>query len=129
MAEKVHFVSSDTTEAKAAAARMRDVYGDHDIKAADAVVALGGDGLMLETLHEVLQMNIPVYGMNFGSIGFLMNSFGEEDLLDRLAQAIPTVIHPLKMTVVNQRGEVHSALAFNEVSVFRSTFQAAKIRV
>ena len=96
---------------------------------ADAIVALGGDGLMLQTLHKHLHGGVPIYGMNRGSFGFLMNDYSEEDLLGRLARAELSVIHPLAMRAVDGAGIVHEGLAFNEVSLFRQTHQAAKIRI
>jgi NAD+ kinase len=126
---QIAFVSSGTPEADNAAEGLRKKYGTHAFAEADVVVALGGDGLMLETLHQVMSSGVPVYGMNFGSIGFLMNEYQEDDLLARIASAQPTQIAPLQMTVLDASGETHAAYAFNEVSLFRSTFQAAKIRI
>lgn len=126
---QIAFVSSGTPDADVAAERLRKRYGTHDIVDADVVVALGGDGLMLETLHQVMTASIPVYGMNFGSIGFLMNDYLEDDLPARISKAQPTHIAPLQMTVIDANGKKHSAYAFNEVSLFRSTYQAAKIRI
>ncbi len=108
---------------------MRRAYGDYSLDQADVVVVLGGDGMMLQTLHQVIDRNIPVYGMNFGSIGFLMNSFDDQDLPERIQRAQPTKIHPLAMTATDAAGGYHEALAFNEVSLFRSSFQAAKIEI
>jgi NAD+ kinase len=125
----VNFVSSGTPEADAAAARLRERYGQTSIEAASVVVALGGDGLMLQTLHKAMRLGLPVYGMNFGSIGFLMNDFGEDRLMERLAAALPTEIHPLEMTVTDVGGQTHTALALNEVSLFRSTYQAVKVEI
>lgn len=127
--EKIAFVSSKTTVAEQAAARMRKRYGAHEVSDADIIVALGGDGLMLETLHSLSNGKVPVYGMNCGSIGFLMNNFEEERLEERLGAALPAAIHPLRMTVRDLDGNTHIALAYNEVSLFRTTFQAAKIRI
>src|SRR5690606_5604943 len=92
---------------------------------------LGGDGLMLQTLHQVMDqgLGIPVYGMNFGSVGFLMNPFSAEQLVDRVAAANATDIFPLKMTVRNVAGEMHEALALNEVSLFRTSYQAVKVEI
>ncbi len=92
-------------------------------------MALGGDGLMLETLHRVMARRTPVYGMNFGSVGFLMNEFAEIGLRERLAAAKPTQIFPLAMTVKDAEGTTHEALAFNEVSLFRRSYQAVKIQI
>ena len=93
------------------------------------IVALGGDGFMLQTLHAYLGENKPIYGMNRGTIGFLMNEYGEDNLLRRLRAAEPTIIHPLRMTAIGRNGKRIEALAFNEVSLLRETRQAAKIRI
>lgn len=93
------------------------------------VVALGGDGFMLETIHRVLDRNIPVYGMNRGSVGFLMNPYSEDDLESRLASAQAAVLYPLRMHAVTRAGAVEEALAFNEVSLLRQLRQTAKIRI
>src|SRR6185437_4838051 len=102
----------------------------HDVGAADAdiIVALGGDGFMLQTLHAFLGKGKPIYGMNLGSVGFLMNEYRKDDLTARLAAAERAVVHPLRMTAHSARG-VTEALAFNEVSLLRETRQAAKIRI
>lgn len=127
--KRIHFVTNLTAEADAAAAQLRQRYGEHPIERADYVVALGGDGLMLQTLHRVMQVNTPVYGMNFGSVGFMMNAFSEDNLLQRLAEAQSTRIFPLSMEVLDENGQRQQALALNEVSLFRSSHQAAKIRI
>jgi NAD+ kinase len=124
---RIHFVSSGTEGADAAAAALRTRYGDVGVADATTIVALGGDGLMLETLHRFMDRGIPVYGMNFGSVGFLMNEFNDADLPSRLVAAKPTHIYPLHMHVVSASGESNDALAFNEVSLFRASFQAVKI--
>src|SRR5690606_2367740 len=112
--ERLSFVSSGTPEAEAAADALRDRYGNAGFDDADIIVALGGDGLMLQTLHEVMDRGIPVYGMNFGSVGFLMNEFGVDRLRERLAAANPTDIYPLSMEVQDADGTRHEALALNE---------------
>jgi len=96
---------------------------------AQAIVCLGGDGFLLETLHAILGQDIPVYGMNCGSVGFLMNRFDEDDLAARVAQAQAAVLHPLRMHAVTQTGAVEESLALNEVSLLRQLRQAAKIRI
>jgi len=126
---KVAFVASPSPAAEEARAALIARYGDAGLDNASIVVALGGDGLMLETLHKVMDRNIPVYGMNFGSVGFLMNEYGVEALDVRLRAAMPTTIHPLTMRVTDADGTVREALALNEVSLFRSTYQAAKIEI
>lgn len=126
---KISFVASGTPEAESAIADLRAAYGEAGLDEAEAVVALGGDGLMLQTLHKVMRRNVPVYGMNFGSVGFLMNNFARDDLIERLKVAQPTEIYPLSMEVIDASGHRQKALALNEVSLFRSTYQAAKIQI
>jgi len=126
---KISFVASGTPEAEAALADLRSAYGEAGLDGAEVIVALGGDGLMLQTLHKVMHRNLPVYGMNFGSVGFLMNNFARTDLPERLAAAQPNQIYPLAMEVIDASGHSQKALALNEVSLFRSTYQAAKIQI
>ena len=123
------FVASDRPEAQAAKARLIDRYGDVPGAQADVIVALGGDGFMLETLHAHLNRLVPVYGMNRGSVGFLMNDFEEDDLPGRIAAAGRAIIHPLQMDAWTEAGQVHSGLAINEVSLLRQTRQTAKLRI
>ncbi len=127
--EKIHFVASSSKEARAALETLRKDYGDAPPDDAEVVVALGGDGLMLQTLHSFMGRRIPIYGMNCGSVGFLMNEFRDDNLRNRLAQARPTVIHPLRMRAEMANGGIGEALAINEVSIFRLTHQAAQLRV
>ena len=128
-AARISFVTNGTPDADAAATRLKARYGDHPIEDTDIVVALGGDGLMLQTLHRVMRMGVPVYGMNFGSVGFMMNTFSEDELDQRLASVQRTRIYPLSMQVRDASGRTQVALALNEVSLFRSTYQAAKIQI
>ena len=123
------FVAARTPEAREALARLTARYGQCEPGQAECVVALGGDGFMLETLHQFLNRKIPVFGMNCGSVGFLMNAFHEDDLAERLARAEPVMLHPLRMIATTQDGMVMQALAFNEVSMLRQTRQAAKLRI
>jgi NAD+ kinase len=127
--DRVSFVSSGTPEAEAALARLRSLYGDVGRDKADVVVALGGDGLMLATLHDVINRPVPVYGMNLGTVGFLMNEFSAEALPERLGAAKPTHIYPLSMEVRDADGTTHTALALNEVSLFRASYQAVKVEI
>jgi NAD+ kinase len=127
--EKIAFVASDHDVARDALSRLTSRYGNVSPDKSDAIVALGGDGLMLQTLHRYLTDRIPIYGMNRGSVGFLMNEYGEDDLLARLARAEITRIHPLRMTARDALGTSHEQLAINEVSLFRQTHQAAKLRL
>lgn len=127
--EKIAFVASDGPEAREALIRLSERYGNVKTKEADAIVALGGDGLMLQTLHRHLHDHIPIYGMNRGSVGFLMNEYHEDDLVERLETAHVSTVHPLSLKAFDIAGRPHQALAINEVSLFRETFQAAKLRI
>ncbi|MEO9874711.1 MAG: NAD kinase, partial [Anderseniella sp.] len=126
---KFHFVSSQAPEAIKAAQKLKHLFGQAQREGADVIVALGGDGLMLETVHTVLESGQAIFGMNRGSVGFLMNEFETGELAERIAAATETIIHPLKMTVTDKKGTTHSALAFNEVSMLRQQHQAAKLRI
>jgi NAD+ kinase len=128
MSFKAHFVASEAPGAQAALAELRDRYGDSGPKNASVVIALGGDGLMLQTLHDFLNTGLPIYGMNFGSVGFLMNEYSETGLPERVAAAAPALVYPLRMKAHGPKG-VEEALAFNEVSLLRQTRQTAKIRI
>ncbi len=127
--EKIAFVASEVAEARDALARLTDRYGTVEPSEADAIVALGGDGLMLATLHRFMNDRIPIYGMNRGSVGFLMNEYREDGLLDRLAAAEVTRVHPLSMVAYDTQGKASKALAINEVSLFRERYQAAKLKI
>lgn len=127
--EKIAFVASDTPEAQDALAALVKAHGNRDLDDADVVVALGGDGLMLQTAHRLMNTNIPIYGMNRGSVGFLMNEFTADDLPERLQAAEETRIHPLAMDAIDTNGVTHRAQAINEVSLLRQTHQTAKLRI
>src|SRR5450432_4493788 len=116
MTRKLHFVASDASEAKDALVALRARHEDVGPERADIVVALGGDGFMLQTLHNVLTHAKPIYGMNCGSVGFLMNDYSEDDLDGRLTAAEPAQVHPLRMRAHTKIG-LTEALAFNEVSL------------
>jgi NAD+ kinase len=126
---RIAFVAADVVEARQAEAALTRRYGQHPIDSAEVIVALGGDGLMLQTMHRVLKDGLPIYGMHRGSIGFLMNDYTEDDLPARIAEAEETSIHPLRMYAEDARGLAHEALAFNEVSMLRERHQAAKLRI
>src|SRR3546814_12036904 len=100
-----------------------------DLEEAEVIVALGGDGFMLETFHDRLSSGLPIYGMNRGSVGFLMNEYSEYGLLERIAAAEEAIIHPLRMTATDVHGKTNEALAINAVSLLRQTRQAAKLRI
>jgi NAD+ kinase len=127
--ERLSIVASDGTEAQASLRKLVHIYGNAPPKQASAIVALGGDGFMLETMHRFMNDRIPIYGMNRGSVGFLMNEYREDELHERIARAETTRIHPLRMTAQTADGQTAHGLAINEVSLFRQTHQAAKLRI
>jgi len=127
--EKIAFVASEVPEAREAFERLVARYGNTPPGEADAIVALGGDGLMLQTLHHHMNDRIPIYGMNRGSVGFLMNEYHEDGLEACLANAEVSRVHPLSMVAFDSAGKASKALAINEVSLFRETYQAAKLRI
>ncbi|MFC4667643.1 NAD kinase [Seohaeicola nanhaiensis] len=129
MSLKIAFLSSDAPVALAARDTLSARYGQVDPHEAEVIVALGGDGFMLRTLHATQELDAPVYGMNRGTIGFLMNEYHEADLLTRLQQAEEEVIHPLSMRTMDREGMLHHALAINEVSLLRAGPQAARLRI
>jgi NAD+ kinase len=123
------FVASPISEAQDARDRLAARYGEVPPETADVIVALGGDGLMLQTLHRFMTSGKPIYGMHRGTVGFLMNEFREDGLAERLSAAKQTVIHPLVMKARDAAGITHEARAINEVSLFRQTYQAARLRI
>ena len=127
--ERIHFVASSVELAQAGMSRLIARHGQAPVEEADAIVALGGDGLMLSTLHATQALAVPVYGMNRGTVGFLMNEFAEGGLKSRLANAEAAVLNPLMMRATTADGSVIEALAINEVSMLRSGPQAAKLRI
>ncbi|TAL01221.1 MAG: NAD kinase [Rhodospirillaceae bacterium] len=126
---RVAFVASDTDQASDSLKVLAGRYGQHAPADADVIVALGGDGFMLETLHNYLHLGKPIFGMHRGSVGFLMNSYREDELPPRLEQSEQVTLHPLRMTALARDGKTYEALAINEVSMLRQTRQAAKIRI
>jgi NAD+ kinase len=128
-APRVAFVASDADPAQQALAELRENYGTVEPEEADIVVPLGGDGFMLETLHRFVGSGKPIFGMHRGSVGFLMNLYRPDGLMERLASAVPVVLHPLEMSASCENGSVCQAIAFNEVSLLRETRQAAKLRI
>ncbi len=127
--DRIAFLASETSEALAAQKLLAAQYGNAPADKADVVVALGGDGLMLRVLHQLRDKGIPVYGMNRGSVGFLMNEFRADSLKERLAAAQHCVVHPLSMEAKDAGGKIHRAPAFNEVSLLRQSYQAANLRI
>jgi NAD+ kinase len=127
--ERIAFMASRAPEAEAARTALVRRYGDAEPPTADVIVALGGDGFMLVTLHKFMTAGKPIYGMHRGTVGFLMNEFQEEGLRERLAAAEITHIRPLVMQARDADGRTHESRAINEVSLFRQTYQAARLRI
>ncbi|MBR1222962.1 NAD kinase [Bradyrhizobium sp. U87765 SZCCT0131] len=126
---RIAFVASPSEEAQQALVQLETIYGNHPPDTADVIVALGGDGLMLQTLHRYMRSGKPIYGMHRGTVGFLMNEFSVEGLRARLEAAKVTVINPLLMRATDVHGQVHIHHAINEVALFRQTHQAARLRI
>lgn len=126
---QVRFLASPVEAAQRHRDSLVSRYGNAEWADTRTVVALGGDGFMLETMHETLERDIPVYGMNCGTVGFLLNTFTEDGLLERLERAQEAVLHPLRMHVVTRAGVVEEAVALNDVFLFRQTRQAARVRI
>ena len=127
--DRIAFVAGPFAVAKEAEKQLRKLYGNVKPESADVIVALGGDGLMLQTLRRFMRSGKPIYGMHRGTVGFLMNDYRVEKLRERLTAAQTTVIHPLLMCARDIHGKKHEHHAFNEVSLFRQTHQAAKLRI
>jgi NAD+ kinase len=125
----VAFLASSTEQAAAAKTALEARYGQIDESNADIIVALGGDGMMLETLRKQIEKPVPVFGMNRGTVGFLMNEYEEAGLIERLRAATLVTLHPLRMRVETITGKVEEALAINEVSLLRQTAQTARLRI
>lgn len=127
--QKIAFIASPTPDAREAADTLMRRYDNVPPEEADVVVALGGDGLMLQTLHRFMGTAKPIYGMNRGSVGFLMNEFRERGLTKKLEAAQRSVVHPLSMRAIDQSGSEVHAMAINEVSLLRRSYQAAKLKI
>jgi NAD+ kinase len=126
---RIAFVASTTPEARDACTQLQKRYGHAEPAEADVIVALGGDGLMLQTLHKFMNSGKPIYGMHRGTVGFLMNEFVVDGLIERISAAHTTVIHPLSMQALDVDGNTHERRAINEVSLFRQSAQAAHLRI
>ena len=127
--ERISFLASESPAARKALRVLTRHYGNAAPEDSQVVVALGGDGLMLQALHRFVSTGKPIYGMNRGSVGFLLNDYHEADLRQRLAAAELTTIHPLRMLARDSGGKAYKAIAFNEVSMLRQRYQAAKLRI
>ena len=128
-ADRVAIVAADFEEAQTALSELTKAYGAVDPSEADVIVALGGDGFVLQTLRHYIEQKIPVFGMNRGSIGFLMNEYKTNDLPARLVDAQPVTLYPLRMRAKTADGATHDSLAINEASLLRQTYQAAKLEI
>ena len=126
---KIGFVSSEKPDAIKSLKMMEQTYDSVPPEKADIIVALGGDGTMLKSLHDFLHLNKPIYGMNKGHIGFLMNQFSEKNLKKRLDEAIPYKLSPLKIKCFEKNKKIKESLAFNDVSLIRSSSKIAKIKI
>jgi NAD+ kinase len=126
---RLAFVAAEVPQARRALKSLVRLYGQSDPQEADVIVALGGDGLMLQALHRFMSSGKAIYGMNRGSVGFLMNDYNEKGLSERINAAEPTTVRPLRMTATDQAGREHKAMAFNEVSLLRQTHQTAALRI
>ncbi len=129
MDRSIAIVASESEAAQAALIELKQRYRTVSPEDADVIVALGGDGFMLETLHRYMDRHVPIFGMHRGSVGFLMNSYAPYGLIDRLSTADPERLHPLAMVATDAQGETHHAIAINEVALLRQTRQMAKIRI
>src|SRR3954468_22708789 len=127
--KQIAFVAAGTPEAREAYDKLATRYGNSEPTSADVIVALGGDGLMLQTLHRFMTTGKPIYGMHRGTVGFLMNEFHPDQLPERLAKAQVTVIHPLLMRARDNQGHAVEFHAFNDVFLYRQTYQAARLRI
>jgi NAD+ kinase len=126
---RIAFVASEAEPAQQALNELRQRYGTIGPQEANVIVPLGGDGFMLETLHRFVGQGVPIFGMHRGSVGFLMNSYRVEDLVERITTAQPVQLHPLEMSAAEEDGSCRRAIAFNEVSLLRESRQAAKLRI
>ncbi|MEM6781031.1 MAG: NAD kinase [Pseudomonadota bacterium] len=126
---KIAFVSAQTDEACAVSLEVEKRYGNCKPEDSEAIVVIGGDGTMLETLHKTYALEKPVYGINCGSVGFLLNPSSSNDLINTINNAHKVDIHPLRMKATDSDGKTHEAIAFNEVSLIRQTRQAAKLKI
>ena len=127
--QKPFFLASNNEEAQKKKESLEKKFGTNTVENADVIVVLGGDGFMLEAIKKQMEKNLPLFGLNYGSVGFLMNTVNDEDLIQRLDSSQSIKIKPLSMTAKSKDGSEHSAIAINEVSLLRETHQAAKIKI
>ncbi len=127
--KKIALHASHKPRAQKALEELVGRYGNHAPSEADAIVVLGGDGSMLRALHQFSGLNTPIFGMNLGTLGFLLNNYSPDDLHERINKANPIKIHPLEMEAKDKNGVIHKEIAFNEVSLLRETHSSAKIKI
>ena len=127
--QKPFFLASNNEEAQKKKESLEKEFGINSVEEADVIVVLGGDGFMLEAIKKQMEKNLPLFGLNYGSVGFLMNTVNDEDLIQRLNSSQSIKITPLLMNAESSDGSKHSAIAINEVSLLRETHQAAKIKI
>lgn len=126
---KLHFHASDNPRPQAALSDLIERYEDYPVDQADVIVVLGGDGAMLRALHKYTDVNLPIYGLNLGTLGFLLNEYKQQDLKARIDSAQSYEIHPLRMEAIDINGKKFEKIAYNEVSLLRETHSSAKIMV
>ncbi len=126
---KFHFLSSDNPEAKEAEKKLTQMYGQNSVEGSDLIIPIGGDGLLLKTLHSFNKLNKPFFGINFGSIGFLMNNILDKDLNETITNSKKSEFKPLKMIATSVNNQIFEAYAYNEVSIMRQTHLASKIKI
>lgn len=129
VSEKLAILANETEEAQSALNKLVSIYGNCLPEEATAIIALGGDGFMLQTQHDYMNSGIPIYGMNKGRVGFLMNEYKPDNLKQRIARALKSKIRPLAMRATDMNGNVHEAIAINEVSLLRQSYQAASLSI
>ena len=126
---KIHFYIAENKKAKLVSNDLFNLYGQVEVSNAEVIVAVGGDGAMLAAMRESILYDIPVFGLNRGNIGFLMNEFNKSNLIDRLKEANEIIVHPLEMIALDTKNQKHTELAINEVAIFRTTHQSAIISI
>jgi len=129
VSEKLAFLASETKDAQEALEKLVSIYGNCKPQEAMAIIALGGDGFMLQTQHEYMNSGLPIYGMNKGTVGFLMNEYKPDNLRQRVSRALKSKIRPLSMVATDMNGKTHKAVAINEVSLLRQSYQAASLSI
>ena len=126
---KFHFISSNTSEAIKAKEEYIKSYNQTDPELADMIIPIGGDGILLKSLHDFNELNKPFFGINYGSIGFLMNSASNKDLKEVIKNSKSTDLKPLKMTAKDEDNKIYDSIAYNEVSLMRQSHQASKFQI